>query len=147
MARIDQGAVTLFTKNGYDWTRRMPVLPNELLMLPVRSAWIDGEVVMQTDLINADPSPRTWTSDWDAQGIGNLSFEWWPVWSTTRTIGLLTFVETDVRSWLISTLNSSKASCGDRSMRNRMTLHRRVNAGDLSIQIAYARDQINMVST
>ncbi|EPA99324.1 non-homologous end-joining DNA ligase [Pseudomonas sp. G5(2012)] len=49
MARIDRGTVTLFTKNGYDWTKRMPVLANELLMLPVRSAWIDGEVVVQDE--------------------------------------------------------------------------------------------------
>jgi bifunctional non-homologous end joining protein LigD len=49
MVRIDQGHITLFTKNGYDWTRRMPVLAKELLSLPVRSAWIDGEVVVQDE--------------------------------------------------------------------------------------------------
>ncbi|MDD1011599.1 hypothetical protein M5G27_29500 [Pseudomonas shahriarae] len=27
-----------------------------------------------TDLINADPSPGTWTSDWDAQGYRELEF-------------------------------------------------------------------------
>ena len=47
MARIDQGQITLFTKNGHDWTSRMPVLAKELLLLPVRSAWLDGEVVVQ----------------------------------------------------------------------------------------------------
>lgn len=47
MVRIDQGAVTLFTKNGYDWTKRMPLLAKELNSLPVRSAWIDGEVIVQ----------------------------------------------------------------------------------------------------
>lgn len=49
MARIDQGRVTLFTKNGYDWTDRMSVLAKELLTLPVRSAWVDGEVVAQAE--------------------------------------------------------------------------------------------------
>lgn len=49
MVRIDQGHITLFTKNGYDWTTRMPVLAKELLSLPVRSAWIDGEVVVQDE--------------------------------------------------------------------------------------------------
>lgn len=49
MVRIDQGHVTLFTKNGYDWTKRMPVLAKELLTLPARSAWIDGEVVVQDE--------------------------------------------------------------------------------------------------
>lgn len=46
MVRIDQG-VTLFTKNGYDWTKRMPTLAKELQTLPVRTAWLDGEVVVQ----------------------------------------------------------------------------------------------------
>ncbi|SDJ19140.1 non-homologous end-joining DNA ligase [Pseudomonas abietaniphila] len=54
MVRIDQGRVTLFTKNGYDWTKRMPILAKELLALPVRTAWLDAEVVMQ----DADGRPR-----------------------------------------------------------------------------------------
>lgn len=45
-ARIDAG-VTLRTKNGYDWTRRMPRLALELNKLPIRGAWLDGEVVVQ----------------------------------------------------------------------------------------------------
>lgn len=49
MVRIDQGNVILFTKNGYDWTKRMPLLAKELLSLPVRSAWLDGEVVVQDE--------------------------------------------------------------------------------------------------
>ncbi|WP_434676736.1 non-homologous end-joining DNA ligase [Pseudomonas sp. D3-10] len=49
MVRIDQGHVTLFTKNGYDWTKRMPKLAKELLALPVRSAWLDGEVIVQDE--------------------------------------------------------------------------------------------------
>ena len=34
-ARID-GGVGLFTKNGYDWTKRMPRLAQDLQSLPVR---------------------------------------------------------------------------------------------------------------
>jgi bifunctional non-homologous end joining protein LigD len=49
MVRIDQGRVTLFTKNGYDWTERMPVLVKELEVLPLKSAWLDGEVVLQNE--------------------------------------------------------------------------------------------------
>lgn len=49
MVRIDQGHVTLFTKNGYDWTKRMPLLAKDLLTLPVRSAWLDGEVIVQDE--------------------------------------------------------------------------------------------------
>lgn len=45
MARIDN-AVTLVTKNGHDWTNRMPELAQDLSRLPVRGTWLDGEVVM-----------------------------------------------------------------------------------------------------
>ena len=45
LCRIDDGAATLFTRNGHDWTDRLPVLAAALARLPVREAWIDGEVV------------------------------------------------------------------------------------------------------
>jgi bifunctional non-homologous end joining protein LigD len=48
LARIESG-VALYTRNGYDWTRRMPRLARDLEQLPVESAWIDGEVVIQDD--------------------------------------------------------------------------------------------------
>lgn len=44
MARLNAG-VTLITKNGYDWTNRMPSLAQELSGLPVRGVWLDGEIV------------------------------------------------------------------------------------------------------
>ena len=46
MARFDQD-VRLFTRNGFDWTQRMPRLVTELETLKVVSAWIDGEVIVQ----------------------------------------------------------------------------------------------------
>jgi bifunctional non-homologous end joining protein LigD len=46
MARFDQG-VRLFTRNGFDWTQRMPRLVKELETLNIVSAWIDGEVIVQ----------------------------------------------------------------------------------------------------
>lgn len=45
MARLDAG-VALITKNGHDWTARMPRLAQDLARLPVRGVWIDGEVVV-----------------------------------------------------------------------------------------------------
>ncbi|MCE5993290.1 non-homologous end-joining DNA ligase [Pseudomonas sp. KCA11] len=48
LARID-GSVQLFTKNGYDWTDRMPLLAADLARLAVHSAWLDGEMVVQDD--------------------------------------------------------------------------------------------------
>ncbi|HDS1721827.1 hypothetical protein NPS53_07935 [Pseudomonas putida] len=52
LACIDAG-VTLRTKNGHDWTKRMPQLAQELQRLPIRGAWLDGEVVVQ----DADDRP------------------------------------------------------------------------------------------
>lgn len=48
LARIE-ASVQLFTKNGFDWTDRMPLLAADLARLAVHSAWLDGEVVVQDD--------------------------------------------------------------------------------------------------
>ncbi|MBV7514543.1 non-homologous end-joining DNA ligase [Pseudomonas sp. PDM25] len=41
--------VRLFTRNGHDWTNRLPVIAAELGQLELSSAWLDGEVVAQDD--------------------------------------------------------------------------------------------------
>ena len=46
LARIHAGRAQLFTRNGLDWTARMPALARALAALPVQNAWLDGEVVM-----------------------------------------------------------------------------------------------------
>jgi len=48
LVRIDSG-VKLFTKNGLDWTAKMPRLQADLARLPVRGTWIDGEIVALDD--------------------------------------------------------------------------------------------------
>jgi DNA ligase D-like protein (predicted ligase) len=48
LARLD-GQVSLFTRNGFDWTHRMPRLAQDLVRLPVRGVWLDGEVVVLDD--------------------------------------------------------------------------------------------------
>ncbi|MCB4769806.1 DNA ligase D [Ancylobacter sp. Lp-2] len=48
-ARIDQGAVTLLTRSGLDWTGRFgPALATALARLPCTTALVDGEVVVET---------------------------------------------------------------------------------------------------
>lgn len=49
LARIERGRARLFTRNGLDWTARMPALAHALVALPLDSAWLDGEVVMPGD--------------------------------------------------------------------------------------------------
>jgi bifunctional non-homologous end joining protein LigD len=48
LARCDHGAVRLFTRNSNDWTDKMPTLARELALLSVDTAWLDGEIVIQT---------------------------------------------------------------------------------------------------
>ena len=49
LTRLDAGKAHLFTRNGNDWTQRMAPLAQDLGALGVRSAWLDGEVVVMND--------------------------------------------------------------------------------------------------
>jgi len=49
LARIDGRVVRLFTKNGHDWTNKVPRLARSLARLAVHSAWMDGEIVFQQE--------------------------------------------------------------------------------------------------
>lgn len=46
MARIDQDEVRLFTRNGHDWTHKLPGQAEALAALHLESAWLDGEMVV-----------------------------------------------------------------------------------------------------
>jgi bifunctional non-homologous end joining protein LigD len=49
LARVDRGRVKLLTRKGLDWTTKFPTLKKALEALPVVTAFLDGEVVVQTD--------------------------------------------------------------------------------------------------
>ena len=46
LARIDGDEVRLFTRRGNDWTEKMPRQAEALATLGLRSAWLDGEVIV-----------------------------------------------------------------------------------------------------
>ncbi|MFE8643552.1 DNA ligase D [Sphingomonas sp. NCPPB 2930] len=46
LARKQRGKVRLFTRNGLDWTERMPKVAAAVEALPFTSGWLDGEVVV-----------------------------------------------------------------------------------------------------
>ncbi|TPG23087.1 DNA ligase D [Variovorax guangxiensis] len=46
LARVEKGKVRCFTRNGHDWTDKLPELARALAQLDVRSAWLDGEIVV-----------------------------------------------------------------------------------------------------
>lgn len=45
LARIEDGAATLWTRNEQDWSARFAAIAGELAQLPVQNAWLDGEVI------------------------------------------------------------------------------------------------------
>lgn len=49
LARIDSGEVRLFTRNGHDWTAKMPQQAAALAGLGLESGWLDGEVVVPNE--------------------------------------------------------------------------------------------------
>jgi bifunctional non-homologous end joining protein LigD len=53
LVRIDGGSVRFFTRNGHDWTDRMPKLRAAVESLSVENAWLDGEAVV----LNASGTP------------------------------------------------------------------------------------------
>jgi bifunctional non-homologous end joining protein LigD len=46
LARVDEGDVRLYTRNGHDWTHKLPALRDAVAQLPLRSGWLDGELVV-----------------------------------------------------------------------------------------------------
>jgi bifunctional non-homologous end joining protein LigD len=46
LARIEGDEVRCITRNGNDWTSKLPALAKALAKLPTRSAWLDGEIVV-----------------------------------------------------------------------------------------------------
>ncbi len=46
MTRIDKGKARLITRNGHDWTKKMPSLAAAIESLKIGSGWLDGEIVV-----------------------------------------------------------------------------------------------------
>ena len=46
VCRVDGGSARLISRNGNDWTKTFPEIAKDLARLPVKRAWIDGEVVV-----------------------------------------------------------------------------------------------------
>jgi bifunctional non-homologous end joining protein LigD len=49
LCRIERGRCELWSRNGRDWTRAFPTIATAAAKLQVKSAWIDGEVVMPVE--------------------------------------------------------------------------------------------------
>ena len=49
MTRIDGDAIQCFTRNGHDWTAKLPALVKAIAAAGISSAWLDGEIVVLND--------------------------------------------------------------------------------------------------
>ncbi|MEO5672184.1 MAG: non-homologous end-joining DNA ligase, partial [Ramlibacter sp.] len=54
LARVEGGGVALFTRNGNDWTGRMPKLVEALASMDLPDGWYDGEIIMPGERVPAD---------------------------------------------------------------------------------------------
>lgn len=54
LARAEGGRVQLITRNGNDWTSRMPQLAEALQAMELPDGWYDGEIIMPGDHSPAD---------------------------------------------------------------------------------------------
>ena len=47
LARLEDGAVQMITRNGYDWTEKYRPIADAIAALPVKNALLDGEICVQ----------------------------------------------------------------------------------------------------
>src|SRR5205085_7289199 len=92
LCRIEKGEARLVTRNGLDWTDKMPALAEALQQLDIEHAWLDGEiVVLNRDgvpdfnaLQNAMDSRRSESIVYylfDAPFVGDYDLRRVPLWS------------------------------------------------------------------
>ena len=49
LARILDGEVKFFTRNGHDWTEKLPAQAGAIAKLGIKNGWLDGEMVVPND--------------------------------------------------------------------------------------------------
>ena len=72
LARKQGKVVRLFTRNGHDWTARMPALAQALAALPIKSGWLDGEVMAVDE--EGVPNFQALQNAFDADKAQNLVY-------------------------------------------------------------------------
>lgn len=72
MARIDHGEVKLFTRNGHDWTHKLPSQAGALAALNLESAWLDGEMVVADE--HGVPDFQALQNAFDSGRSGNIVY-------------------------------------------------------------------------
>ncbi|MFL6609276.1 MAG: DNA ligase D [Pseudomonas sp.] len=72
MARIENGDVRLITRNGHDWTHKLPKQAEALAALGLESAWLDGEMVVANE--QGVPDFQALQNAFDAGSSGKIAY-------------------------------------------------------------------------
>ncbi|EWC40857.1 DNA ligase D [Stutzerimonas stutzeri] len=72
LARIQAGKVRLFTRNGHDWTAKMPQQAAALAGLGLESGWLDGEMVVPNE--EGTPDFQALQNAFEAGRSGNILY-------------------------------------------------------------------------
>ena len=72
LARIDGDDVRLYTRNGHDWSAKLPHLVQALRKLPAKCCWIDGEAVVLDE--HDVPSFQALQNAFDGERTGGIVF-------------------------------------------------------------------------
>ncbi|WP_460090494.1 DNA ligase D [Pseudomonas sp. S2_E02] len=72
MARIDHDQVQLFTRNGHDWTHKLPQQAAALAALGLESAWLDGEMIVANE--HGVPDFQALQNAFEAGSSGNILY-------------------------------------------------------------------------
>lgn len=72
LVRIDGDDVKLYTRNGHDWTSKLPHIAQAFGKLPAKCAWVDGEAVVLDD--NGVPNFQALQNAFDSDRTGNIVF-------------------------------------------------------------------------
>ncbi|WP_420233555.1 DNA ligase D [Pseudomonas sp. ABY48] len=72
MARIENGEVKLLTRNGHDWTHKLPQQAEALAALGLASAWLDGEMVVAND--EGVPDFQALQNAFEADSSGKIAY-------------------------------------------------------------------------
>jgi bifunctional non-homologous end joining protein LigD len=72
LARIDKGKVRCFTRNGHDWTAKLPALAQALAKLPTASAWLDGEITVEGE--NGAPDFQALQNAFDSGATSRIAY-------------------------------------------------------------------------
>jgi bifunctional non-homologous end joining protein LigD len=64
--------VQCFTRNGHDWTAKLPALAKALATLPTEAAWLDGEITVEGD--NGAPDFQALQNAFDSGATSRIAY-------------------------------------------------------------------------